>query len=243
MTICTQQHPLFLRGITVDWQLEKIRAFVEITRTYGIAIADTSQLPVFEVGRCEKMDGVLLLPFDVEHHHPLLGGLVPDDFRIAIAAGDFFHHRVAMVFGKCSAVGAIGEALRRRVAGGGVKEHEWRLAVLAEPTGIFPIHDRTAAEHWTHVIRQQFIAQFLPVNEVFADRVAPMHVAPSPAIGVVLKEKMVLAIVKHAAVGVVIPAALRGKVKLPAKRFTVQAVRLLEHVALLHAAERRRILP
>ena len=53
-----------------------------------------------------------------------------------------------------------------------------------------------------------------PMNEVRTDGMAPVHVAPFPAVGIVLIEEVVLAIVIDETVGVIDPAALCAEMKL-----------------------------
>ncbi len=55
--------------------------------------------------------------------------------------------------------------------------------------------------------RIEGLAQLLPVDQVLADGMAPVHVAPTPAVGIVLIEKMVLALVVNQPVGVVQPTS------------------------------------
>lgn len=57
----------------------------------------------------------------------------------------------------------------------------------------------------------------LPVDEITADRVAPTHVPPFVAEGIVLIEQMVLAVVIDQAIRVVHPVSFRCKMKLGAK--------------------------
>src|SRR5690349_14799770 len=59
------------------------------------------------------------------------------------------------------------------------------------------------------------------MNEVVAHRMAPGHVAPLDAAGVVLKEKMILAVEEDEPVGVVEPVAACGEMKLWAEGLVV----------------------
>ena len=43
------------------------------------------------------------------------------------------------------------------------------------------------------------------MDKVVADRVPPVHIAPLPAIRIVLKVKMPLSILVHHAIGVIVP--------------------------------------
>ena len=71
-----------------------------------------------------------------------------------------------------------------------------------------------AGEDSTVAIGQDRVGQLLPVNHVLTDRVAPGHVPPFVAFGVVLEEEMILAIVVHHAVRIVQPVLHGRKVEL-----------------------------
>ena len=110
----------------MDREFEEIRALVEIGAA-GNALSDADQRPLAQVRRGEKVDGVPFpLRLHVEHHHPFLRRLVPDHFRVAIAAGDFFQHGIRGELREGATVVAVGEALRRGIARRGVKQHERR---------------------------------------------------------------------------------------------------------------------
>ena len=118
----------------------------------------------------------------------------------------------------------MGEALDGRIAGGGVEEDEWRLALRAEAARILPIDDGAAAEHRPHRVGREGLAELFPADEIPAHRMPPVHVAPAPAVGIVLKEEVVLPFKEHEAIGIVVPAAARGEVKLPAERLGVERI-------------------
>ena len=63
--------------------------------------------------------------------------------------------------------------------------------------------------------------QFLPVDEIAADGVAPTHVAPGVAERVVLVEEVVFAVEPDQPVGVVGPVLARRKMKLRAVRLAI----------------------
>ena len=72
----------------------------------------------------------------------------------------------------------------------------------------------------------------------------PVHVAPAPAVGIVLEEEVVFPCKEDEAVGVVVPAAARGEVELPAERLGVEGVRRAgpeERVGLLDGSKRGRV--
>ena len=145
---------------------------------------------------------------------------MPKHFRVAIATRDLLKDRVTGLLGKAASVGAVGDSLHRGISSSGVNEHQWWFAILAEAAGIVPIHHGAAAEHRAHGIGQKFVAEFLPVNEVFADGVAPVHVSPAPAIRVVLEKEVILAIVEDHAIRVVVPSALGREVELSSQGLT-----------------------
>ena len=92
------------------------------------------------------------------------------------------------------------------------------------------------------LVGDEHVAKLLPVHQVAADGVAPVHVAPFPAVRIVLVEQVILAVVEDEAVGVVVPAASRREVELRAEPLAVEIVGALDRVALLDRIERVRIL-
>src|SRR5262249_5509930 len=79
---------------------------------------------------------------------------------------------------------------------------------------IEPVHDRAAGERPvaepTGIDRDR---QLLPVHQVAAHGVSPMHVAPAPSVGIVLEVKMVLAAGMDEPIRVVVPAAAGREVE------------------------------
>ena len=204
-----EQHPLPTGRVAIHGQLEEVRAFEEIGFAGGIALDNLGQAPIAQIGRVEEVDGVLLLPLHVEHHHPLPGSFMPHHLGVAIASGDFLQNRVARKLGELAAVGAVGDALHRGIPGGGVNEHERRFAVLAEASGVLPVHHGAAAEHRSHVVGQELVSELVPVDEIATDGMTPVHVAPIPTVRIVLEEQVVLAVVEDHPVRIVVPTALR----------------------------------
>ena len=236
-----EEHPLPAGRIAIHGQLEEVGAFEEIRFAGGIALDDLGQAPTAEIGRVEEVDGVLLLPLHVEHHHPLPGGFMPHHLGVAITSGDFLQDRVARKLGELAAVGAVGDALHGGIAGSGVNEHERRFTVLAEAAGVLPVHHGAAAEHRSHVVGQELVSELLPMDEITTDGVAPVHVAPIPSVRIVLEEQVVLAVVEDHAVRIVVPTALWRKMELPAQRLAVHRSLILETVTLLDRRQRRGI--
>ncbi len=95
----------------------------------------------------------------------------------------------------------------------------------AEPASIRLIDDDAASEDGNVVFFRQSYGQFLPVQKVCADCVAPAHVTPGIAKGIVLIEEMVFAFEEDEAVGVVGPVSARGEVKLRAQGLIVGGLR------------------
>ena len=237
-----EQNPLLPCGIAIHGQFEEVGALVEIVGSLD-ALGGARRRPVAEVRRREKLHRSLLLrPLHVEHHHPALRGLVPQHLRIAVARRDLADGGVGGVFRERAAVGAVGDALHGRVARGCVEEHERRVVGGAEAARVGMVHHRAAAEHRPEVVGEEHVAEFLPVDEIAAHGMAPVHVAPGPAVGIVLEEEVPFALVEHAAVGVVVPAAAGREVKLPAERLAIEVVAPLDRVGLLDRGERLRIL-
>ena len=216
-----EQHPLPTGRVAIHGQLEEVGAFEEIRFAGGIALDDLGQAPIAEIGRVEEVDGVLLLPLHVEHHHPLPGGFMPHHLGVAIASSDFFQDRVARKLGELATVGAVGDALHGGIARGGVNEDQRGPAILTEAAGVLPVHHGAAAEHRSHVVGQELVSELVPMDEITTDGVAPVHVAPIPTVRIVLEEQVVLAVVEDHAVRIVVPAALWRKMELPAQRFAV----------------------
>ena len=232
-----EQDPLLLGGVAVDGQFEEIRAFKEEGGVGG-AFADAAQGPLAQVRRLEKVHGGFAAgETDVEDHDPLFGGGVPHYLGVAVALGDLGEHGVGGVFGEGASVGAVGDSLHGGISGGGIEEDEGRVVRGAEAAGVIPVDDRAAAEHGAHGIGEEFVAQFLPVDHVFANSVSPVHIAPAPAVGIVLEKEVVFAAVENHSVGVVVPAAAGGEMELSAEGFTVEMVGLFEGIVLGDGAE------
>ena len=145
---------------------------------------------VFRSGEVWKAIHCLPVGFVVDRHHPALRRLVPEQARVAALMLD---DRVARELGPGpAAVVGIGDALaaaRARVGG----DEQVILAVLpARRVG--PVDDRAAGEGpVAEPPRVDRDRQLLPVHQVAADGVAPVHVAPVPAVGIVLEEEVILA--------------------------------------------------
>ena len=123
-------------------------------------------------------------------------------------------HRVARVFlPGLAAVVAVSDAFAP--AGAGESRDDRRIRALLKAARVVGIDDRAPRE--TPVIELAGIKRggpFLPVHQVRAHRVAPVHVAPVRAVGVVLVEEVIRTRVPDQPVGVIVPAAAGREVEL-----------------------------
>ena len=148
--------------------------------------------------------------------------LAPDDLGVPVGFGSVGDDGVVRVFMEGHAVRGVGQPLVifpvRMIleGGGGIEQHQ---GMIPQPGDVARIHDGGAGEDRVHAlsvlhIRVQGDGQLLPVQQVRAHRVAPVHVAPAVPGGVVLEEKMVVPLVPHQPVGIVVPALQGGEVHL-----------------------------
>lgn len=94
-----------------------------------------------------------------------------------------------------------------------------------ETGGVVVVNDGAAGEGPVAVlVRVDGDGVLCPVEEVFGGGVSPVHVAPVPAVGVVLVKEVPFALVIDKAVGVVEPAAVRSEVESRAGGFVVHVV-------------------
>ncbi|CDF21156.1 unknown [Prevotella sp. CAG:617] len=202
--------PLHAAPVAVDGQLHKVGT-LKLVGLGTVALAKLAQvLPVLQVG-----GGVEAHVLVGRHNHnPLLGGLVPEHLGVAevlqpVKGGQ---NGVVLIFGKGAAVvGAVGHALNLAVlvAGRGIEGNDGILAVAGR---VVLVHHRAAREDVAHRVARNGRLEVLPVYEVAADGVAPVHVAPLGAVGVVLEVEVILAVLIYQSVGVVHPAVGGGVV-------------------------------
>lgn len=202
--------PLHAALVAVDGQLHKVGT-LKLVGLGTVALAKLAQvLPVLQVG-----GGVEAHVLVGRHYHnPLLGGLVPEHLGVAevlqpVKGGQ---NGVVLIFGKGAAVvGAVGHALNLAVlvAGRGIEGNDGILAVSGR---VVLVHHRAAREDVAHRVARNGRLEVLPVYEVAADGVAPVHVAPLGAVGVVLEVEVILAVLIYQSVGVVHPAVDGGVV-------------------------------
>ena len=159
-----------------------------------------------------------------DHHGPASGGLVPEHLRVAELLGADVQDRVPVVVQVPGAalVRGVGQGLGLVAADVGSRPYRdhGRVARAAQAGGVLGVDDRRSGEH--PVLRgvRDRHPQLLPVDQVLGDGVAPGHVAPVRALGVVLVEHVVLAVVVDESVGVVHPVLLGGVVALWAPPLT-----------------------
>ena len=148
-------------------------------------------------------------------------------------------HGVARVFlpGLASVV-AVSDAFAP--AGAGESHDDRRFCALLKAAGVVGIHDRAARE--APVVELPGIKRgrpFLPVHQVGADGVAPVHVAPVPAVGVVLIEEVIRTRVPDQPVGVIEPAAAGREVELGTMRLVIDQAGVGDVLGLRDAAQPR----
>ena len=170
---------------------------------------DVKELPIKKILGSVQESLRLAVALRADHHVvqpfmlPHLG--VAEVIRGNTAGG--LDHGIALVLGKVHTVFADGYVLCLHkaiamVGGAGVRHVQ--LAVLLDGAA------REASALGVVVVwlaGRQRHRQLGPVQQVVADRMAPMHLSPEPAIRVELVEEMVLAPVIDQTIGVVDPAA------------------------------------
>ena len=126
--------------------------------------------------------------------------------EIRIAKWVLPDHRISRVFRKVDAVIAPGHGLGLAQAMGHRGIEQVKPAVLLDGGA-----GEAAAVIFVAFIRIEGDWKLLPTDQVFADRMAPMHPVPVGTVGVMLEEGMVSPLEKDQTVGIVHPALLRLK--------------------------------
>ena len=147
-------------------------------------------------------------------HVPRLRGLIPEDLRVAevLQSVKRRHHGVALILDEgASVVLAVSHTLHLHLlavshAVGSVVGDD---CVLAESCRVARIDDGASREDVSHRVAGDGGVEMIPVYEVAADGVAPVHVAPLRSVGVVLEVEMILPILVGESVGVVHPSVER----------------------------------
>jgi hypothetical protein len=154
---------------------------------------------------------------------------VPEDLGIAKFRRSDINDRIArIVCPRAAMVVAVGQPLVLHTLGlltlfamPCVNCNHGRLTVFPKTTRIGEIDDCGAREHHDLPLLRKREGQMLPMDEVTADRVAPTHVPPFVAEGIVLIEKMEFTVVIDHTVGVVHPVSFRCEMKLRPKGFLI----------------------
>lgn len=222
--------------IAVHGQFEEFGALPE---SANVALI----VPCFQVGRRVDRVSVAL----IQDHYPMAAGRIPKYFRVArILAVPYLlgvYHRIAGVFGERAAVvEAVCDTLHlpagaRRGVGG---YHRGRLPAV-EPGAVFAVDYRRTREHRSQAVGIERVGQLLPVHQVAAHGVAPVHVLPLAFIGVVLVEEVVFVIVVNQPVGVVDPSPARCEVELRPVFLAVERVFSGDPVVLVNPLQPARI--
>ena len=198
----TDQDPL-LQFRTLHRKLDQVRAFPN-ARMRSLSFPEAALIrPVLQIGRRIELH---LLPYG-EHHDPFIGFLMPEDFRVAEITLRRSKDRIPVIFlERPAVVQAIGHTLHLPVAGRGIESHD---SASAKTGGIILIHHTATAEDRTQGIRGDRHRLMLPMNQVLADRMPPVHIPPHRAIRIVLIEQMILTILVHHAVRIIHPSPSR----------------------------------
>ena len=162
-------------------------------------------------------------------HDPAAAGGVPEDVGVAEVRHFQVEDGICGEFGPGAApVVAPGEVLGLQCGAGAgfgrvpcVDGDETGLAIGAEAARVVLIHNGRAGEDHDSVFLRKGDGEFLPVEQIGADGVAPAHVAPGVALGIVLVKEVVLAVEPDEAVRVIGPVGLRGEVELRAEGLVV----------------------
>jgi len=200
-------------------QREEIRAFPHVAVARRVVVDDqrAEVVPVHQVvGTVVPDRAVLLFDRGADGHVPAVG-LAPDRVVAVVAAAD--------------AGGRLGDERVGRVllerAHAVAADRQTRAALCADDVvvhahpGVMEIH-RIADAHGAAgkdaggvvgMVGEKRERAMFPVHEITADGVAPVHVAPVGAVGVVLIEQVKHAVELHEAVRVVDPVLRSGEMR------------------------------
>ncbi|CDB10232.1 unknown [Bacteroides sp. CAG:633] len=200
-------HPLHVVLVAIDRQLYKVGTF-KLVGLYAITFAKLAEVfPVLHVGG--RVETHVLVGRN--NHVPLLCGFVPEDFRVAevLQSVERSQDGVLFVLGVGAAVVvAVGHALYLSVlvAGRGVESNHGVLAVAG---AVVLVDNGATREDVSQRVACDGRVEVFPMNEVAADGVSPVHVAPLRSVGVVLEVQVIFAVFVDQTVGVVHPAIER----------------------------------
>ena len=197
-----KEHPFLLAAIV---ELHQVRAFPDTVVGAVTRTEVTEEVPFFQVLGTVETDDLAA----GEGHDPLVA--YPVDLRVAeVPLVRIGEDRVAGEFVEgIAAVGGPGDALALSLAGGGVDGND---GILAEAGGILMVDHRAAGEDGSQFVRSDDRGGVFPVDQVFGNAQAPVHVAVGGPVRVVLEGKVPFAIDIDHAVRVVGPSEFRGEV-------------------------------
>ena len=218
------QHPLV-------FNLQHVGTLPDTT-VIAVFTAETAFfLPVLQIGR--RPDLHLLA--HCQHHNPALGALVPEHLRVAEVGSVEGNHGVLLIFIKgASAVCRIGHRLGLSLSGRRVEGDD---GIPAEACRVVLVNHARAAEDGADGICLNGQGQSFPVDKILRYAVAPCHVLPQRAVGVVLIVQMPLAILIEHTVGIVHPAVQRCMVIGRAELLAVGRIKGVREFDLLPAGE------
>ena len=169
----------------------------------------------------------------------MFAGSIPEDLRVACILTVPFrfrvYHRVTFILGKrTSFIETVSDTLPLflRIIHC-IGSYQCRFVFLIESGGIIIIDHGRTGKNSSQLIGMQSIRQFLPMYQITAHGMSPMHIFPFPFIRVVLIEKMVFTFVKNQSVRVVDPSPASGEMKLRTVFFCIQAILPRNHIVLI----------
>ena len=195
-------------------QREEVRAFPHISFSGGLrARQHALECPGTQIVRAVKANLAQLVFLGADHHPPL-AVLLPD-FGIAKVLDTLWRQQHRAMFDEVHAVAAGGQALnfahlvviarfaQPDVAGVDQRQHAAIVYRAAGETAVFI----------ELIARRQRDRLMLPVDQIVAGGMAPVHRPPVRIKRVVLIKRVVHAVDADQAVGIVNPAGLRRQVK------------------------------
>ena len=199
------EHDILL--FAVEGEREEVGA-LKLIGLRAVAAAEGADIfPLFEIGRAIEAH-FFVGRYD---HVPRPGGCVPKDFGIAeiLQAVEGEEDGIAGIFGeRAPVVCAVGQALQLPVlvARRGVERNQ---RIFAKTGAVVEVDHRTAGINMAEGVAGDGRFELVPVQEIGAHGVPPVHVAPFRTVGVVLIVKMVFTVFVDEAVRVVHPAVSR----------------------------------
>ena len=208
-----QQNPLLL---AVNRQREEIRAFPDTAGIVAFRSKLAGFVPVLQVVRCVEQRTVTTRHGDT----PAAFLRVLEDLRVTEIGHIARNNRVAFVFMEGDVVGRPCNRLLFmtvcRVAFllpvmGEHRNHR-RLSVFTKAGSIVVVHDRRTGINPADFVRLHRNRQVLPVNQVAAHCMVPVHRSPDVVVGIILRKQVIIPVFINQTVGVIDPALFGGKV-------------------------------